>query len=78
MNAAESANVLIRLRGNDDLFRGDFDGAWDMGLSWSTPPPQVIGRGALRLLVLHLSKFEEIVDHGWQQGHRGQGYAGRY
>ena len=29
MNAAESANVLIRLRGNDDLFRGDFDGAWD-------------------------------------------------
>ena len=29
MNAAKSANVLIRLRGNDDLFRVDFDGAWD-------------------------------------------------
>lgn len=76
MNAAKSANVLIRLRGNDDIFRGDFDGAWNFrGLPSA---PQVGGLDALRLLVLHLSKFEEIVDHGWQQGHRGQGYAGRY
>ena len=49
-----------------------------LGFSWSSPPPQVGGRGALCLLVLHLSKYEEIVDHGWQQGHRGQRCTRRY